>query len=220
MIKKYQKPIHDRDGFNCPHCGYFAHQEWYEAVYCGYDYDAQETEYYDEIEDLTVCKCAQCERFSLWIGRKMIFPHYSKLEPPSVDMPKNVKDSYIEAEKLAEVSPRAAAAILRLALQELLIFLGEKNKSINYAIKNLVGKGLPEKIQKSLDIVRVIGNNAVHPGQIDLKDDKKTVLALFELLNLIVDSMLTQPKKVNDMYKKLPETSKEAIDRRDRENSK
>ena len=79
---------------------------------------------------------------------------------------------------------------------------------------------MPEKIQKSLDIVRVIGNNAVHPGQIDLKDDKKTVLALFELLNLIVDSMLTQPKKVNDMYKKLPETSKEAIDRRDRENSK
>jgi len=34
-------------------------------------------------------------------------------------------------------------------------------------------------ILQSLDIVRVIGNESVHPGVIDLKDDRHTALRLF-----------------------------------------
>ncbi len=63
--------------------------------------------------------------------------------------------------------------------------------------------------------MRVIGNNAVHPGELDLRDDKETALALFELLNMIVEVMITQPKKVDEIYEKLPEGAKEAIERRD-----
>ena len=51
--------------------------------------------------------------------------------------------------------------------------MGEKGKDINTDIGNLVKKGLPIKVQESLDILRVIGNEAVHPGQLDLKDDIK-----------------------------------------------
>ncbi len=130
-------------------------------------------------------------------------------------MPEDVKEDYEEARLVVEVSPRSAAALLRLALQKLMKHLGESGKNLNDDIANLVKKGLPEKIQKALDAVRVIGNNAVHPGELDLRDDKETALALFDLLNMIVEVMITQPKKVNEIYDKLPKGAKEAIEKRD-----
>ena len=59
-------------------------------------------------------------------------------------------------------------------------------------------------IQKSLDLVRVIGNEAVHPGTIDLGDDRKTALGLFTLINLIATAMITEPKEVDEMYAEYP----------------
>jgi hypothetical protein len=78
-----------------------------------------------------------------------------------------------------------------------------------------VKKGLPARIQQALDVVRVIGNNAVHPGQIDLKDDQGTVTVLFELLNLIAQHMISEPKAVQEMYDKLPQSAREQIAKRD-----
>ena len=60
--------------------------------------------------------------------------------------------------------------------------LGEKGKKIDDDIASLVRKGLEPDIQQALDVVRVTGNNAVHPGQIILEDDKATAVALFELV--------------------------------------
>lgn len=62
--------------------------------------------------------------------------------------------------------------------------LGEDSGNLNAGIGNLVGEGLSPKVQKALDVVRVIGNSAVHPGQIDVTDDLDTVNQLFRLVNL------------------------------------
>ena len=105
---------------------------------------------------------------------------------------------------------------MRLALQKLMVHLGESGKNINDDIANLVEKGLPTTIQKALDAVRVIGNNAVHPGELDLKDDAKTAVALFRLVNMIVRVMITQPKEVNALYNKIPSGAKKAIKKRDK----
>jgi hypothetical protein len=78
----------------------------------------------------------------------------------------------------------------------------------------LVENGLPKQIQKSLDIVRVIGNNAVHPGQIDT-DDPEVAGKLFVLLNIITDYMVSMPKRIDNMYSELPEGATEAIEERD-----
>lgn len=80
---------------------------------------------------------------------------------------------------------------------------------------SLVGKGLEPKLQQALDIVRVVGNEAVHPGQIDLRDDRQTALQLFQLINIIADAMLSRPKQIADLYGKLPETKLKAIEQRD-----
>jgi hypothetical protein len=116
---------------------------------------------------------------------------------------------------IADRSPRGVAALLRLCVQKLCKHLGETGKDINADIASLVKKGLPARVQQALDVVRVIGNNAVHPGQIDLKDDRKIVAVLFELVNLIAQHMISEPKAVQEMYAKLPQSALDTIAKRD-----
>ncbi|GCF11946.1 DUF4145 domain-containing protein [Dictyobacter arantiisoli] len=98
---------------------------------------------------------------------------------PSEDMPSDIKKDFEEARAAFYNSPRSSAALLRLCVQKLCMHLGQPGKNINQDIAALVRQGLPTKIQQSLDIVRVIGNNAVHPGEIDVQDHPDTVLLLF-----------------------------------------
>lgn len=102
--------------------------------------------------------------------------------------------------------------MLRLSIQKLCASLGEKGKNIDDDIASLVTKGLNPLVQKSLDVVRVIGNEAVHPGVIDLKDDRDTALRLLDLVNVITDQMISHPKTIEQMYGKLPEEKRKAIE--------
>jgi hypothetical protein len=47
-----------------------------------------------------------------------------------------------------------------------------------------------------------------------LKDDIGTALALFSLLNIIIESMITKPLEIEELYGKLPKALA-AINRRD-----
>jgi hypothetical protein len=145
----------------------------------------------------------------------MLFPFTGGGPMPNPDLPNDIISDYDEARSIASLSPRGAAAILRLVIQKLVIHLGERGDNLNEDIGTLVKKGLDSRVQKSLDIVRVIGGEAVHPGQLDLKDDIETVSSLFGLINLIAERMITEPKHVDELYKGLPETKKEQIRRRD-----
>ncbi len=131
-------------------------------------------------------------------------------------MPDEIAADYNEARQVLNDSPRSAAALLRLGIQKLCKHLGEPGKNINDDIASLVKKGLPERVQQALDIVRVVGNNAVHPGQIDLKDDAETAGSLFELVNIIVDVMISEPQRIKELYEKLPESARKAVEDRDK----
>jgi len=138
----------------------------------------------------------------------------------SPDMPEEVTNDYNEARAIFGNSPRSSAALLRLAIQKLCKNLGEPGENLNDDIGALVAKGLSIQIQQALDIIRVIGNNAVHPGEIDLHEEKETVLKLFEIINFIVNQMITQPQEIARIYNKLPEGPKKAIEQRSQKNSK
>jgi hypothetical protein len=116
---------------------------------------------------------------------------------------------------ILDLSPRGAAALLRLGIQKLCKHLGETGENLNADIAALVKKGLDVRVQRALDVVRVIGNNAVHPGHIDLRDDRATAEKLFGLVNLIAELMISQPKHVQELYESLPEDARKAIERRD-----
>ncbi len=221
MREKYVVPSFGADAFNCPHCGAYAHQEWYllrppELIEPSDLSGPPRKGRPHATQDGNMSVCSRCDRHAFWHEHRMVYPGLSIGPLPVEDMPGDVKEDFIEARDIVGASPRAAAALLRLALQKLMPHLGGKGKNLNGDIANLVKKGLPVRIQKALDVVRVIGNNAVHPGEIDLRDDSETAIALFELLNIIVEFMITQPKKLEYLYGKLPETTKEAINKRDR----
>ena len=74
---------------------------------------------------------------------------------------------------------------------------------------------MDERIQKALDIVRVIGNSAVHPGQIDLRDDTATAAGLFQIINAIVAATISAEKHINTIYGRLPAGALDAIEKRD-----
>ena len=122
-------------------------------------------------------KCANCKQYSLWHFKLMIFPNQTGVEPPNEDLKDEIKADYLEASNILNKSPRGAAALLRLCVQKLCVQLKEKGENLNYDIGELVNKGLDVEIQQALDVVRVTGNYAVHPGQIDLKDDLKSASA-------------------------------------------
>jgi len=207
-VISYIPPEFQKTSFNCPHCHVYAAQWWDDTRASGpYGYSL--------IKGLKIAYCSYCKNYSLWLSEKMIYPEDSGVKPPNPDLPDEIKKDYSEAKSIVNKSPRGAAALLRLCIQKLCIHLGESGENLNNDIANLVKKGLPQKIQQALDIVRVIGNNAVHPGQIDLKDDHKTAMKLFELINLIADVMITQPKEINKMYESLPQTVLDSIKRRD-----
>jgi hypothetical protein len=169
-----------------------------------------------ELASVVVSKCYSCNGMSVWRGDELIYPLNNVAVIPNEGMPPDVKADFLEANEILDKSPRGAAALLRLCVQKLLVHLGEKGKNINDEIGNLVEKGLDARIQKALDVVRVVGNNAVHPGQIDLRDDKTLATKLFGLVNVIVESQITQAEHIDQMYEMVvPETVKAQIEKRD-----
>ena len=145
----------------------------------------------------------------------MIHPQQSTAEPPSPDLPAEVAVDFEEARRISSQSPRGAAALLRLCLQKLCRHLGEPGANINADIASLVAKGLPTKVQQALDSVRVIGNEAVHPGSLDLRDDSDTVNRLFRLVNFIADKMISEPREIDELYGSLPPDKLAGIVKRD-----
>jgi Domain of unknown function (DUF4145) len=141
--------------------------------------------------DWRVAQCIHCRGFTVWQSSTMVYPDSSLAPLPNPDLPTGIIADFNEARSIVQRSPRGAAALFRLCIQKLCVQLGEPGKNINADIASLVKKGLNPKIQKSLDIVRVIGNESIHPGTIDLRDQPKTAVQLATLINMIADAMNT-----------------------------
>jgi hypothetical protein len=141
----------------------------------------------------------------------------SDAPPPNLDMPADVQADFSEAREIYHRSPRSAAALLRLAIQKLCPILGSKEKDINAAIGELFKNGaISATLQQALDSVRVIGNESVHPGTMDIKDDVQTALALFDLVNFVVEKGISEPKKIAAIYQTLPAAKISGIAQRDK----
>jgi hypothetical protein len=220
---QYVAPALNRRAYHCPHCHVYAAQRFSHLnivtstqrlgthIYQGRCFNCDEVTYwYVGVTVSTTVELADA---------LMVIPTGSANAPdPHPGFPDDPKADYIEARSIVDRSPRGATALLRLAVQKLCKALGEPGQNINDDIASLVKKGLQPGVQEALDSLRVIGNNAVHPGQMDLRDDKDTAIALFGLLNFIVEQMIERPKELQAIYSKLPLSAVAAIQKRDAPN--
>ena len=211
---KYTAPDKKLSAFTCPHCGVYAQMKYSE-------HNFKEDEIcitFDECiytNTATLARCANCGNKIIWIKDEYAYPNLLPISP-NEDMPNVVKVLYEEAGLIYTKSPRAACALLRLAIDRLCNELGETDRDINKNIASLVKRGISVEVQQALDIVRVVGNKAVHPGQITFDvDSVETAETLFTLINLIVDRLISEPKRIDEMFDKLPENVKNAVKKRD-----
>lgn len=217
---KYIPLTHEVEAANCPHCGAYSKMNWYDC-----NFENRKGRWSTKVESIEFATCTRCEQYSIWILNDpldlnnpftMLYPNCGNVPQPNDDLPDSIKNDYLEAASIVNLSPRGAVAILRLALQKLCKEVEEKGENINSDIKSLVSKGLNPMIQKALDSVRVTGNNAVHPGILDLKDDRGTALKIFGFINIITEALITQPKQISEFYDlQLPASDKIAIEKRD-----
>ena len=262
MTKKSVPASVDDAAFDCPHCGAYTTQFWFdlhavqrdekrplpmtsgrvmapEEVAKNLDWDEDQkrrvteivrrihsglvflqkasssTTCWNEVHNLHISRCYHCGEFSVWVGERLVDPAAKLAVPPNTDLPEDVAKDFDEARAIVGGSPRGAAALLRLCVQKLCSHLGEKGKNIDDDIAALVKKGLSPVVQQALDVVRDVGNEDVHPGTMDLRDAPSTANSLFGLVNAIAEQMISHPKHVRGLYDKLPQSKRDAIDKRD-----
>lgn len=235
---KYVSPSLDLAAFNCPYCQAFAHQDWFAGGARHFArhlaagdafakaiapnqrnpptlFNSQGDQSCLALSSVMFSKCSSCQKVTVWVHDHIVYPQTGEAPPANADTPEDIRQDYDEASAILDQSPRGAAALIRLAIQKLCKELGQPGKNINDDIGSLVKGGLDPRVQQALDAVRVIGNSAVHPGQIDLRDDRATAQTLFKLFNLIVDKTISEPKHVAEVYASLPDSAVKAIDKRD-----
>ncbi|WP_461672468.1 DUF4145 domain-containing protein [Priestia megaterium] len=235
-MDKYIDPSYRKIKFNCPRCKTLASHRWYKIEKSKPDPRDLEIEEIDvslyrpratgiirtqKISfrwRLDVSVCQYCEEYIVWHNEDMVYPFKTDLPDSHEDMPPEVKIIYDEAVLVFKHSPRASAALLRLAIETmipLLDYYEVEKGNLNTMISKLVARGIPEYIQQSLDTIRIYGNEGIHPGEIVLMDNQDTVSFMFELTNDMVEELITKTKKIKETYSKLPLSKIQAIFKRD-----
>ncbi len=216
-MSNFVYPTISATAFNCPYCNAYANMDW--------GYTESYLKYQKERTRIWVARGQCCNKNSYWwvdefnetlpIKGHMVLPIQSMAPMPHEEMPEQIKSDYLEARAIVGQSSRGACALLRLAIQNLCLDLGYTSGKINRDIASMVEDGLPVQIQQALDIVRVVGNNAVHPGELVKDDVDEIAIGIFHLINEIVEDRVAKPKRISALYNKLPSGAVEAIQKRD-----
>lgn len=231
-------PTWDSGAFNCPHCGVLAQQYWgrFFIDSCATPIGLQlaigmasigendpkkrnneissgssSARNVFTVSNLYSSKCGNCKKITIWINDSILYPGSGEAPPANPDMPDEIRDEYEEAASILNLSPRGSAALLRLALQKLCIYLGEKGDNIYNDLISLQKKGLSGDLIKAMHTVRIIGNESVHPGQIDLRDDRTTAIGIFRLINIIVQRLVSDQIDIDNLFNDLPESKTKDI---------
>ncbi|MCF4991622.1 DUF4145 domain-containing protein [Pseudomonas gessardii] len=176
MSQGFVSPTYKKLSFTCPHCGALAGMKWHHLLVNA-----------NEFSPVSMSMCQACIKPAVWIGDDnslsanplsvllggkgfLIYPNASIAPPAEPDMPSDIKIDFEEARLVFNHSPRAAAALLRLCVQKLCQKLLGKKGDIHKQIGELVELGLPSRVLKAFDTIRIFGNESVHPGTVNLNE--------------------------------------------------
>jgi len=140
--------------------------------------------------------------------------------PPEV--PKEIANDYLESVSVLPDSPKAAAALGRRCLQNILRSVaGVRPGNLADEIQQVISSGnLPSDLSESIDAIRNIGNFAAHPMKSQHSSEVLDVEAgeaewTLDVLEALFDFYFVRPAKLRErrdaLNKKLSEAGKPAM---------
>lgn len=172
--------------------------------------------------------CEKCYGSTVWIAEKnlkfvsknnssKIFENinkdflYKKFYPsngnfniePNYDMDDDCKSLFKEALSILDNSPKASTVLLRVVLEKQLrlIFPNLKNKMLGSILKDKdVENKLGEKLISQLKKIKNFCNQGAHSDIMSFdKIKKEQVKNVFEIINLIIDKLVSYDKKLDKL---------------------
>ena len=238
---RYVPPGPHKQSFTCPRCGVLAQQKWYPLLYDPEDWIDQISEWaraistgrgrsivseflthvsklplylrkvFESSNYLNVAFCQHCGGFTLWLGDTMIYPLVGEAPPPHEEMPPQIRELYEEARGVLPASPRASAALLRVALEGLLEEAGYRQGRLADRLEKAREDGrLSADTYKLAETLRYAGNAAAHyePWKIDPsqgEEDREMVKSLFAFVNEVTEELVAKPRRLGEMGRKIDE---------------
>lgn len=221
----YMPPAVGESFFTCPHCGILTGQNWAHGAWHLPGQAGLVAQY-------AACQNGACGESNLWIGSAesdglgmvavsrvdgyMIYPLGGRGPLPSSDLASAPARTFKEARSVLAISPRAAVALMRLCVEQLLRDqLKIEGKTLDKRIGHLAKQGIDPVIIGALDVVRVTGNDGVHDLQTMDVEEPGTAEGLMDVVNYIVQRLVTDRANVEALRAVLPEAIKEGIEARD-----
>lgn len=158
--------------------------------------------------------CDQCKNESLWMvapngkGHRLIYPKELLSPKPHPEMPEAIKSVYQEARLIAEDSPRAAIALLRLCveLQARDIVHGGAENNLYENINRMIDQGCSKRTIKAMTLCRLCGNDRLHQIREIQENENTDVYLLFNVVNWITEENYHRSKKIDEEFAKQPAT--------------
>lgn len=175
-------PRHDAPHFVCPNCGIGAQHHWHRARI------PHNLNNHGHDPRLQRADCVICGQSSYWVDARMVWPPPGLSVKAPVDLPEELAGIFEEARTVGSLSPRAAAGLLRLLVEQLLDHIGAPEGTLFDRVDVLCNEGrITRRTRDLLDAVRISGNSAVHEGVIFADgDDAETIMVMFDLVERVV----------------------------------
>lgn len=217
--------------FLCPHCNTSAIIDERNAEEGTFDlklsnYDCHRRIYYEHI----ICPNPNCTKPILSIiiynicydgGRKTLFskrilpPYSSKPVPPCV--PEQIAQDYQEACEICELSPKAAATLIRRCLQGMIRdFWGVNKKNLKEAIDEIKDK-IDSDTWEAIESIRKIGNIGAHMEKdinliIDVEPEETKLL--IKLVERLFDEWYVSREKRRELNRQIIEIAHQKEEQR------
>src|ERR1700719_257354 len=182
-----------------------------------YEYQEQPRNLKVKLLNLHVSRCYNCKGFTVWVRDRLVFSVRGD-EPPDVvevdfqEAAEDVQhaDEHVQdnAEDVEEVSedfeeaaailnkyPRAAAALIRICIQNMMPLLKQTGKNLDENISSLLRKGLEVQIQQAMDVLQVIRRNPGQESHVDLRDETAIATRVFESLKEILERRMLKNRE-------------------------
>ncbi|MFE2772301.1 DUF4145 domain-containing protein [Microbacterium resistens] len=232
-----EQPEDESNSFVCPKCGdksrylevplLYSVRQAHNISYAHFNDDKEQSFTGNQLiepdwayRQWTASVCLGCRRSSVYRNGQLIYPSPTASTTPHPDLCDSARQLFVEATAVSALSPRAAAALARAAMETQLKHLlpGSSARDLQQRVGE-VQKHVRPATWKLLTTLRVVGNDALHSGSddtvaLDLSGADTSLLdPLLGAINLLVEEMVTHPRTADEIYQKIPEAKRASAER-------